>query len=528
MEQKNVNYGTPRRVRRRPIFISSVGVQTARTSKKRGPVSSQYGKGVPGYQESAVPETGYKRVALLSTDRDYLKVQELFCKTLSGFDIISIERIQNKELWEDFQTKRERMTKANKDKKYVAGERLLFHGTDSKFIHSEGCYFARDACYFNSYTSDHGVRSMFVSRVLVGSYTQGQSQYSLPPPIDGGLLLYDSCVNDVRDPSIFVVFDKQQVYPEFLITYTEHVYPTDLTGSSPDYASSAVSGLLSPVKTTATSTQSNSAHSSTTLTGITSALKTVTVSTLTSSSFVSPPSVVSSPSLSSVKPSRGSPQSSVINPILIPPSFVSPPSVVSSPSLSSAKPSTASPQSSVMNPILYPPSSSLKPAQVLPATRTSAGSATLPAPVPASTSSMLPNSHPLQAVQMRKSDVSSDDCDFEFVDSFYSPSSKSTSTALSNPGRSSSSALNQQWVPKPVPSRRLYSSSDASLVSTTMRSATPKSTSTRRVSPPRLSTTTSSSVTLPTSPRSQDLYNVPSATRRQNHGAKKKEECILL
>ena len=26
------------------------------------------------------------------------------------------------------------MTKANKDKKYVAGERLLFHGTDSKFI----------------------------------------------------------------------------------------------------------------------------------------------------------------------------------------------------------------------------------------------------------------------------------------------------------------------------------------------------------------------------------------------------------
>ncbi|XP_042563222.1 uncharacterized protein LOC122132670 [Clupea harengus] len=514
MEQKNVYYGTPRQVRRRPEFISSVGVQTTRTSKRRGPVSSQHGRGVPGYwDKSAVPETGYKRVALLSTDRDYLKVQELFCKTLSGFDIISIERIQNKELWEDFQTKRERMTKANKDKKYVAGERLLFHGTDSKFIdaicyqnfdwrksgangtvYGEGCYFARDARYSNSYTSDHSVRSMFVCRVLAGSYTRGQSQYRLPPSIDGGLLLYDSCVNDVRDPSIFVVFDKQQVYPEFLITYTEHVYITDLTDPSPDYASSAVSGLLSPVKTTATSTQSNSLHSSTALTSITSALKTVTVSTLTSSSFVSPPSVVSSPSLSS------------------------------------AKPSTASPQSSVMNPILYLPSSSLKPAQVLPATRTSAGSATLPAPVPASTSSMLPNSHPVQAVQIRKSDVSSDD--WNFVDSLNIPSSKSTSTALSNPGRSSTSALNQQWVPKPVPSRRLYSSSDASLVSSTVRSATPKSTSTRRVSPPRQSTTTSSYtesvVTLPTSQRSQDLYNVPTATRRQNHEAKKKEECILL
>ncbi|XP_042560820.1 protein mono-ADP-ribosyltransferase PARP12-like [Clupea harengus] len=176
MEQKNVHYGTPRQVRRRPEFISSVGVQTARTSKRRGPVSSQHGRGVPGYwDKSAVPETGYKRVALVSTDRDYLKVQELFCKTLGGFDIVSIERIQNKELWEDFQTKRERMTKANKDKKYVAGERLLFHGTDSKFIdaicyqnfdwrksgangtvYGEGCYFARDARYSNSYTSDHG------------------------------------------------------------------------------------------------------------------------------------------------------------------------------------------------------------------------------------------------------------------------------------------------------------------------------------------------------------------------------------
>ena len=41
------------------------------------------------------------------------------------------------------------MTKANKDKKYVAGERLLFHGTDSKFIHSEGEKVDRDAKLWN-------------------------------------------------------------------------------------------------------------------------------------------------------------------------------------------------------------------------------------------------------------------------------------------------------------------------------------------------------------------------------------------
>lgn len=54
---------------------------------------------------------------------------------------------------------------------------------------------------------------MFMCRVLVGSYTQGQSHYHLPPSRDGGNILYDSCVNDIHDPSIFVVFDKQQIYP---------------------------------------------------------------------------------------------------------------------------------------------------------------------------------------------------------------------------------------------------------------------------------------------------------------------------
>lgn len=65
---------------------------------------------------------------------------------------------------------------------------------------------------------------MFMCRVLVGSYTQGQSHYHLPPSRDGGNIQYDSCVNDIHDPSIFVVFDKQQIYPEYLITYSEDLY----------------------------------------------------------------------------------------------------------------------------------------------------------------------------------------------------------------------------------------------------------------------------------------------------------------
>jgi len=38
--------------------------------------------------------------------------------------------------------------------------------------------------------------------------------------------LYDSVVDDVRDPSIFVVFDIAHSYPEYLIEYSDQPQPT--------------------------------------------------------------------------------------------------------------------------------------------------------------------------------------------------------------------------------------------------------------------------------------------------------------
>lgn len=61
---------------------------------------------------------------------------------------------------------------------------------------------------------------MFVALVLVGDYTQGSSSYVRPPPKANGKTFYDSCVNQESDPSIYVIFDKQQIYPEYVITYS--------------------------------------------------------------------------------------------------------------------------------------------------------------------------------------------------------------------------------------------------------------------------------------------------------------------
>lgn len=61
---------------------------------------------------------------------------------------------------------------------------------------------------------------MFVAWVLVGDFTKGSSSYRRAPSKDGGdVNFFDSCVDDVFNPSIFVVFKEHQIYPEYLLKY---------------------------------------------------------------------------------------------------------------------------------------------------------------------------------------------------------------------------------------------------------------------------------------------------------------------
>lgn len=56
---------------------------------------------------------------------------------------------------------------------------------------------------------------MFVARVLVGDSIEGNMTYSRPPA------LYDSCVDTRLNPSVFVIFQKEQIYPAYVIEYTD-------------------------------------------------------------------------------------------------------------------------------------------------------------------------------------------------------------------------------------------------------------------------------------------------------------------
>ena len=128
-------------------------------------------------------------------------------------------------------------------------ERQLFHGTRDEevvqaicrqnfdwrisgsandVVFGHGTYFARDACFSDKYSecrkTDKGRRNcwMFLARVLVGRTAVGHRDYVRPPPIDPEQPhgdLYDSCVNSLDRPKVFVVFDTDQCYPEYLIAY---------------------------------------------------------------------------------------------------------------------------------------------------------------------------------------------------------------------------------------------------------------------------------------------------------------------
>ncbi|NWY57574.1 PAR15 polymerase, partial [Chionis minor] len=186
-------------------------------------------------------EERVKLVNLKPSCREYLDVQNKFKKTCPSFVIEKIERIQNPFLWQTYQIKKISLCTKNK---YQNNEKLLFHGTAASSLSTinyngfnrgfagknaavigNGTYFAVDASYSaqNTYSRPdmNGRRWMYLARVLTGQYCTGSKGLITPPPKDPAdpTDLYDSVVDDVNSPKMFVIFNDIQAYPEYLITF---------------------------------------------------------------------------------------------------------------------------------------------------------------------------------------------------------------------------------------------------------------------------------------------------------------------
>lgn len=111
-------------------------------------------------------------------------------------------------------------------------------GRNTEAVFGDGVYFSNSAKYAHTFavkSAKSGVRHMFVASVLVGTeYVKGEVGMKRPPVKNttqnnerGDLfvndstseVLYDCCVDDVNEPTIFVIFDFNQIYPSYLIKY---------------------------------------------------------------------------------------------------------------------------------------------------------------------------------------------------------------------------------------------------------------------------------------------------------------------
>ncbi|XP_067658953.1 E3 ubiquitin-protein ligase MIB2-like isoform X2 [Haliotis asinina] len=186
-----------------------------------------------------------KLVAVTASDpttaNEHRTVTKRMQDTLYNKTIVSVHRIQNIKLWEQYA-----VAKAGMEEQYGKGqanELTLFHGTtpdSAKLIpiqnidfrlsgrrvgalYGQGAYFAVDAKYSDNYTKedDRRHRFMFMAKVLVGRTRKGARDMTRPPVYDlsDKTKLADSTCDDELRPRVYVIFTDRQIYPEYLVEY---------------------------------------------------------------------------------------------------------------------------------------------------------------------------------------------------------------------------------------------------------------------------------------------------------------------
>lgn len=186
---------------------------------------------------------------VMSDTSEFKSVVILFKTTLPGSMIHCLERIENQPLYELFSAQykvfQDRDMALSHDT--VSTEnicRRLFHGTEAVEeiinpddghgfapllcgtktgkIWGDGVYFAKNAKYCDSYARTRlGRKQMLIVDVIVWRSVKGKEGMKLMPLVPGTLSrAANSFVDDIHNPTIFVVQNSSDAYPAYLITYT--------------------------------------------------------------------------------------------------------------------------------------------------------------------------------------------------------------------------------------------------------------------------------------------------------------------
>jgi len=200
----------------------------------------------------AVKDALRPEMVTLGSGAERQQVVDKFMATLgANITVDSVQRIQNMSMWQSYAVKRQTVLQREKDAAANKGaksesryERVwVFHGTDELTVpkivemgfnrsfcgknataYGKGVYFARDASYSSSkqYSRPNAqnIQHMFLCRVVVGEYCLGKHD-QLTPDVRQGHQLYDSTVNNMADPILYVTYHDAQAYPEYLVRFKQ-------------------------------------------------------------------------------------------------------------------------------------------------------------------------------------------------------------------------------------------------------------------------------------------------------------------
>ncbi|XP_046562313.1 uncharacterized protein LOC124271257 isoform X5 [Haliotis rubra] len=187
---------------------------------------------------------------------EFKLIKAKFLRTMQNYTIVYLTRIQNPKLWQKYGLTRSHILEDFGPQKL--NENHLFHGTHPDAIHAickegfdwrlcgahgtsfgQGSYFAVEAHYSHNYVQTvlhgqhlhfhnsrnipfyHGHYLLLIARVVCGRYTVGSTTMRRPPvdTNDAKQRPFNSTVNSMTHPSIYVTFDSAQSYPEYILEY---------------------------------------------------------------------------------------------------------------------------------------------------------------------------------------------------------------------------------------------------------------------------------------------------------------------
>ena len=169
------------------------------------------------------------------------RYQEVLWKvrlTSPELDVLSIERVMNRQLYTNYAMKHESLS-VNAQRSMTI--KMLFHGTSAtapqvvyssqegldsrvgKGMWGTGTYFAVNSSYSvnYAYTRGDGAKQLLCCAVIVGDYVELPSDSTLvrPPGKHGSSGLYHSVKGRTGGSDVFVTYEPAMAYPFFVVTF---------------------------------------------------------------------------------------------------------------------------------------------------------------------------------------------------------------------------------------------------------------------------------------------------------------------